>query len=576
MEYKVIGNNDLSHIAETILTNRGIQNPHEYMSLTDSVLYNPLLLDNIEDAASCFIKHADNKSNIHIVVDCDVDGYTSFAILYQYIANNYPDIQLSYSVHTGKQHGLSGDIVIPDDIGLLFIPDAGTNDVQQCKSLCEKGIDIIILDHHEREEDNPYAIVVNNHACGYPNKELSGAGIVYKFIQFLDEYEWRDEANTFLDLVALGNISDSMDIREYETRRLINKGLANINNTFFQALLDMQNQSLRGNITCIGIQFYITPLINSLIRMGTYEDKCLLAEAFIGSDKTFDYINPRTKEHKQETIVERVARLCRNAHTRQGKARDKAVEDISAVIQSNHLDDNKIIVCDVTGVVANTMTGVISIKIAEKYNKPCLLLQERKIYNIKNGAKMYGGSGRNPNHSPVNNLKDVLQGLNTFEFVQGHQSAFGVEIKNENISKMINKFNKIYSGESFAHFYLIDFVVQESELSPVLIRDISNLSYLYGNNVSEPYLLIKDVSVNLSDIQIIGAKQNTWKFSVDDTMEIIKFGCSEDDEILNLAGTQNKDITLNLIGTASINSYNGILTPQIVVKDYEIVGENIV
>ena len=154
---------------------------------------------------------------------------------------------------------------MPENINLLIIPDASTNDIEQCKSLKEKGLDIIILDHHISNGINPYAIVVNNQMCKYQNKALSGVGIVYKFLQALDEETWNEYADNFLDLVALGNIADVMDIREFETRRLIDKGLANIKNHLIKALIEKQSYSMGKTINITNIQFYIVPLINALV-----------------------------------------------------------------------------------------------------------------------------------------------------------------------------------------------------------------------------------------------------------------------------------------------------------------------
>ena len=93
------------------------------------------------------------------------------------------DYPVNYILHArAKAHGLDDDIVISDDTKLLIIPDAGTNDTEQCKELSENGIDILILDHHESEEKNPYALIVNNQMSdNYFNKDFCGAGVVYKF-----------------------------------------------------------------------------------------------------------------------------------------------------------------------------------------------------------------------------------------------------------------------------------------------------------------------------------------------------------------------------------------------------------
>jgi single-stranded-DNA-specific exonuclease len=396
MQYKLINNslNDIYNPKETVLRNRGIEDVDAYLNLNDSVLHHYSKLDNIEEAVECLLKHLENDSEIHIVVDSDTDGACSAAMIYQYLKLIKPDVKLSYSIHTKKQHGLSDDIIIPETAKLIILPDSGTNDIEQCKTLKEKGIDIIILDHHISNENNPYAIVVNNQMCNYPNKNLCGGGICYRFLQALDEETWNDYADNFLDLVALSNIADCMDIKEPETKQLIDKGLSKIRNKLFKALIEKQSYSINNNIIINNIQFYIVPLINALIRAGDYDEKDMLFRAFIETDEVFKY-KPRRKskndpepEEIDEDIYTRVARLCGNARQRQNNLKNKNVEKILEYIEEKEYHNNKIIFANVTDKLNENLTGLVAMNIATKYNKPCLLLRK-----VKDKNDFYGGSG---------------------------------------------------------------------------------------------------------------------------------------------------------------------------------------
>ena len=184
MKYKLYKNSNNENVKIRVLENRGIKDVNRYLNLSDSEIINYSFLSNMNVAVECFAKHFNNKSPIAILVDSDVDGYCSATMMYLYIKkldSNYP---ISYILHKkAKAHGLSEDVVIPEGTKLLIIPDASTNDYEQCKKIKEQGIDIIILDHHEKEFDNPNAIIVNNQMSdGYENKDFSGAGIVYKFL----------------------------------------------------------------------------------------------------------------------------------------------------------------------------------------------------------------------------------------------------------------------------------------------------------------------------------------------------------------------------------------------------------
>ena len=423
MKYKLIGSNDYSNVQNTIFENRDIQDTKHYVNLSskDEIPYNNL--DNIQKAVDCLEQHVANKDQIDIIVDADTDGYTSASILYMYLkkqwGNNYP---VTYSIHTNKTHGLSYDITIPTGTKLVLIPDAGSNDIEQCKKLKQQNVDVVILDHHEVEKENLYAIVVNNQSSqNYSNKNLSGVGIVYKFLQALDEEEWTDYANDYLDLVALGNISDSMDIREYETKYLIEKGLHKIQHPFFKELLNKNSYSISNidNPTINDIQFYITPYINSLIRCGEQEDKANMFKAFIQDDlQTFEYVKRGSTASTQENIYEHMARICTNCHSKQNRTRDKSVPTVVDLINKRHHDKDKVILCNISdSKVPQAFTGLIAMNVAEQIGKPCLLLR----YNKKRDD--YEGSGRNIDNSYVENLKDFLQATGKFAYVQGRHNG---------------------------------------------------------------------------------------------------------------------------------------------------------
>lgn len=341
MQYKLYenGNNNTSNILAEVLKNRGIDDYNKYLNLDESVIEPYQNLDNIEKATCLFMKHYNQKNKIGILIDEDPDGFCSAAMMYLYIKQMDSDYPVDYILHgRSKAHGLSDDVIIPENIKLLIIPDAGTNDTNQCKALSKYGMDILILDHHEKEEENPYAVIVNNQMSNnYSNKNLCGAGVVYRFLQALDEENWNEFADDYLDLCALANISDVMDMRSFETRYLTDIGLLNIQNKCFKALIDAQNYSMGGKINIHNVQWYITPILNGMIRIGLPEEKELLFRAFIEQDEFFEYKKRATKDKPaeviQENIYDRAARLCKNAKSRQDKQKEKCVSQIAEIAQ---------------------------------------------------------------------------------------------------------------------------------------------------------------------------------------------------------------------------------------------------
>lgn len=565
--------NDIDNPKQTILLNRGIENWKQYLNLNEDCTHDFNLLDNIDKAVSCFINHIEKKSRIHIIVDSDVDGYTSASMVYRYIKYLGEDINVSYSLHTKKQHGISEDVEIPDDCELLIVPDAGSNDVEQCKKLVEKGIDIIILDHHICDKTNDYAIVVNNQMCNYPNKNFCGAGIVYKFLKAVDEELWEDYADKMLDIVALGNISDVMDMRECETRYYVDLGLTKIRSKLLKALIEKQSYSMNGIVNITSVQFYVTPILNAMIRVGSAEDKDLLFRAFIETDEVFKYKKRGETEESDEDIYTRAARLCYNAKNRQGKDVQKGVDAIDEVIQEKEIYKDKVMFINVSDILGETLTGLVAIKIAEKYNKPCLLLRRQKVR--EDGSLYYGGSCRNFDNSPIESLKDFLDSTGTFEFVQGHDNAAGISIPRENVAKSIELCNERLSDIDFQKCFNVDFDINASDLSVGFIKAIDEMKDIFGQGIKEPLVHIKNIPIWSESFFVMGKNSNSWKVINDEGYAFVKFNVDVDkDEVLqiynsNLDREEEYSLgSIDVVGTVSINNYNNILTPQIIIKDY--------
>lgn len=576
MNYKLIEGslNDTDNPEKTILLNRGLKNWKEYLNINKSCVNDYALLENINDAVQMIERHVENNNNIHIVVDCDVDGYGSASMMYRYLKHMNASLNITYSLHTKKQHGLSTDIEIPDNCKLLIVPDAGSNDIKQCKELKEKGIEIIILDHHicDSDEIKKYAIVVNNQMCNYPNKNFCGAGIVYKVLQALDDELWDSYAEELLDICALCNISDVMDMREFETRYYTDMGLNKIRSKLFKALIEKQSYSMNNVVNIISVQFYVTPILNAMIRIGNQDEKDLLFRAFVETDEVFKHKKRGATEEIDENIYDRAARLCSNAKNRQSKEVLKGVAEIENKIKEKHLDENKVMFINVSDILNETLTGLVAIKIAEKYNHPCLLLRRQHIRD--DGGMFYGGSCRNFDYSPIQSLKDFLDSTDLFEYVQGHDNAAGISISRNNVNKAIEECNEKLKDIEFSKTYMCDFDLDTGELDITFVKSIGDMKNLFCQGIKEPLIHVSDIPVYKEDTYIMGKELNTWKIIYNNDIAIVKFSVDRGiDQVINSFENTEKEEGLigyiDIIGTASLNNYKGILTPQIIVKEYE-------
>ena len=178
-KYEVLGQVRFGNELEDILRLKGVTDIKSFLNPTVENTESELLFNNIEKARDVLIKHIENNNKIDLVVDCDVDGNTSGAVIYQYIKKIKSSIDIDYFIHTGKLHGLKEfvDRICQDDSSLVIVPDAGTGDVEECKRIIESGKDIIILDHHSISSEGNPAIVVNNQLSDkVTDKAMTGVG----------------------------------------------------------------------------------------------------------------------------------------------------------------------------------------------------------------------------------------------------------------------------------------------------------------------------------------------------------------------------------------------------------------
>ena len=257
MKYELIKNsaNDINHLMQTVLNNRGITNIEEFMKSNKEDLEQNSYsdLNNIDVGVRTLLEHIKNKDMISLVVDPDVDGICSSAILYNYLQivtkeENLPEINWNIVTHSGKGHGLSDDIEVNPHTKLVITPDGGSNDFEQHKKLKDANIDVLVIDHHVVDRESEDAIIINNQTSeNYKNKAFSGVGVVYRFLQAIDDELFTSHANDYLDLVALGNISDVMDTSDYETRYFIQQGILqeNLVNPFLKILVTVVSSKLK-------------------------------------------------------------------------------------------------------------------------------------------------------------------------------------------------------------------------------------------------------------------------------------------------------------------------------------------
>ena len=569
---------------EQVLANRGIspENVEHYLHTTDADICDPNMIMNMREGAAMLVKHISQNDKVLVQIDSDCDGYTSAAALINYLNCLFPGFvqnNVYYRIHTGKQHGILLE-TIPDDVKLVIAPDSSSNDYEEHQQLSLKGVDVLVIDHHEADKISEHACVINNQLCEYPTKSLSGVGMVYKFCSYIDELLNVDYADQFLDLVSLGMVADMMDLRDYETKHLITRGLENIRNPYFKGMVDRQSYSLKEGISPIGVAFYIAPYVNATIRMGTQEEKLMLFESML--DYRGYELVPSTKrgcKGQQETRVEQACRNCANIKNRQTKARDAALENIERIIKEKNLLDNKILVIKLDSFEADkNLTGLIANQLMAKYQRPVLLLNKivNEIPNEETGKVetliSWEGSGRGYDKSKFDNLREFLKESGLVTYAEGHANALGVGIYDTFFENFINYSNRELAEFDFTPCYKVDFIFNGADFNGSDIVEIAELKSLWGQGVEEPFVALEGIRVHAGNATLMSPDKNpTLKITLPNGTSLIKFKSSQEEveKFTSLTGC----ITANIVGKCERNIWNGIITPQIIIEDYEIVGE---
>lgn len=545
------------------LEERNIKDLQLFLHPSEKELHDFMLLDNIITAANCLIKHVENNDNIFIQIDSDTDGYTSAAIMYLYIKKMNPSIVIDWRVHDGKQHGIILDTV-PEETQLVIAPDSSSNDYEQHQILKDKGIDVIVLDHHEADNGySPNAIVVNNQLSqNYPNKSLCGAGVVYKFCCCLDNILGTNYALEFIDLAATGMIGDMMELFDLETRYIVDTGINNVKNIGLMSMLEKQAYSMGNKITPTGIAFYIVPLINALIRVGTQEEKEILFRSFIDPMTLVPSTKRGHKPGDTETVCGQAVRICTNAKNRQDRMKLKAFEVLDFEIQKRELDRHKIIIVDVgpDEEFDNTLTGLVAMQLVTKYKKPVCVVR-------KNSDGYLRGSARGINHGPIPDLRKFFMDSGYFEYATGHANAHGVSIKENKLDAFLEYADKELANVDFnENVYEVDIITNgENPYLKDIIIDLGELNEIWGQGIEEPLIAIENIHLTKNDVQAIGANKDTVKFTVNG-ITYIKF---KDENLLEKL-TKNLTMTVTVLGRANLNDFMGNITPQIFIENYEI------
>lgn len=565
MRYRLKNPEIKENFGENLLRARGVQDIQEFCHPDESCLQSWRDLENIERAVKAIELTINDVRPYALIADCDVDGATSSAIIYQYLKRLNPKKEIQYFIHSGKQHGFSDlmEQLEDKDWSIIIAPDSATNDGEyisrfSCPVLC--------VDHHIKEENTiipSNMILVNNQTSpNYKNKDLCGAGVTWQLCRALDDFFIKDLAWEYIDLCALGIVADMMSMLEIENQYLVQTGFKNIKNKMFKTLLEKQDYSMGGKITPITVAFYIVPLINAMIRVGSMDEKERLYLSFVMPEVMVDCHKRGAKGTKERLCIEST-RECVNAKSHQDKMKEQMVEKLEAKIFKKDLLSNQVLFIRLEDddVFPAELNGLIAMSIASKYKRPTIVARLNDEGYIR-------GSARAPGNTELKSFKNFMASTKLFEYTLGHDQALGVSILDRNLSTFHEIANKELSKIDFGeNYYDVDFVMRaDDQKIEEAIEELCAIEQVYGQQNEEPVMAITNLNVSQNNVKIIGKNLDTLRIEKNG-ITYVKFRAKDlIRELKDFPG----DMDITLVGKPNLNEWGGKTTPQIFITDLEI------
>ena len=605
MKFELIKNNTnplTTSTVERVLNNRGIIDIEKYLNTTDEDINSPLLFGQkrLADAARALIQNVQAGNNCLVVVDSDCDGYTSSAILINYLYDLFPawvQNHLRWFIHDGKQHGLSDCIasLLECNYSLVILPDSSSNDFEYHKELYEDATDIIVLDHHEASHISEHACIINNQLSDYPNKDFSGAGVTWQFCRYIDSLMKTNYADEYIDLVALGNCADMMDTRSIETKHVINKGFKqeNLKNPFIYEMANKNHFKLgSGDLTFMGVAFYIAPFVNAMVRSGTQDEKHTLFNSML-KFRAFEKIPSTKRGHKlgeMERIVDQAIRTVTNVKNRQTRAQDAGMELLEGMIESQNLLEHKVLLFLLEpGQIDRNIAGLVANKLMAKYQRPCCVLTKvteiistevpGRVAPLMSTKVSYQGSARGYDKSGINNFKDICAEVPSVIFAEGHQSAFGLgiecgyleeefgaEVYGEGILQFLQYTDEALKDMASEPMYRVDYLYTQDTVDADTIIEIAEMGNIWSSSVDEPLVAVQNLKITKGMLNFY--KENTIKITLNNNVAMMLF--NTDRETYEKLYSEDGFVEINAVCRCNKNEWNGYVSAQLFIEEFEI------
>lgn len=537
------------NILTRILWQRGIRDDHEvqqFLSPKVEDLLDPFLLKGMKEAVELVRLALTRGNTICIYGDYDVDGMVSTSLLTRFFHDYGYQVKHYIPSRHEEGYGLNAQAIrqlAKSGIKLLMTVDCGITSVEEVRLARSLGMSVIVTDHHQCPPILPDAnVIVNPHqpGCVYPNKNLCGAGVAFKWIEaFSKAQKQAMNYQRYLPFAALATVADVVKLIG-ENRVIVKLGIPLMETSGisgFQALLK-ECQIASGELNSGHLGFQIAPRLNAVGRLENAE----LAIRLLTTDQieeaksaasVLSGLNEERKRLEKEILAEAIAQVENQAQTK-----------LPSFLVVDGQGWNE-------GVI-----GIVASRLVERYYRPTIVF-------ARGDDGIAKGSARS------------ISGLNVFRALQeqedlllrfgGHAQAAGLSLPTSAIVDLRERLNvyanKHLSTLDFRPEITLDFQVEPNQVNDQLVKQLDELSpFGFGNPRPVAYL----PKVELLSLRAIGkSKEHLSGQLVTGSSSPLAFvGFHQAEYVKKLQTGESVDMA----ATIGVNRFRGRETLQLQIK----------
>lgn len=449
-ETKVLSCLNLSQRFLQILRARGIEGDdsiNKFLTPSPEYMINPFDIEGMSEAVQRINQAIQNKESVLIYGDYDCDGICAITILYKTLIDKVSSLHYFVPDRNNDGYGMSvavlEKILAKHKVDLIITVDCGITAVNEVEFLKARGIDTIITDHHEPQDELPDCIIVNPKVKRTTFYEFCGAGVALKLSEALTD---RKSALQYVDIAAIATIADIVPLVS-ENRIIASLGIEKMKKHPSLAIKELISE----NVNAYEIMYKVAPRINAAGRM----DTAMKAVEMFLSDDYF--------------IVHRIAEDLSRDNVQRQKKCDEVVSDCEKMLSGSRFDDLNFIVLASENWEAGIL-GIAASRLVEKFNRPTLLFAEKDGV-LKGSCRSINGI----------NVFSVLKKFDShYLSFGGHSLAAGLSIMKgefDTVKKLLNRelayldksvfYDKIcYDTDLDITEPLIDFATELEKLEP--------------------------------------------------------------------------------------------------------------